>query len=894
MKKLISIITIALLIIGNVNSQLSHKFQNTIWNSEGDFNHFSIETIKEDQSYVIGGTLFTASGNDIYVIKVDKNGRLIWEQRLDFSSDDRILDVTIGNNKNIIVTGYIMDDTQNLSLLYIAEFDFFGTLIKDKKLPIEFEKDNNSIGTNVIYNEPTDSYIVGGFCLVGGIQYDPLTLTEYKSFVLSISSDFNRVNWCTRLFNTQGQMANAVNDIINIENDKIFITGALGFVDQGYTKQGVLAAFLDVSNGSITNNLSFTSACLSASSCRSWFHHGNSCFYDSDVDKIFLLSTQADKHTIQLTTIKDVMSSPVIDLNRNESTGALSEGNGYQIMKYEDNSFIVVGGHNQDANFFTARISYNLNPIGTGVFSDHLAPGIKSIGGSLLSSHNTSYYKSFMYNQEILAKNITGNELVAIGPYKHITNSFGLELFSGIRLKPSCNNTFGFNFSDIRKVDLLLVSDYVDVTPENINESSLSVSCEEYANCCYPPFNSFQNAVTDIFTLANKNVITTDFGSDYYTDLEYDDLNEDGLIDVLYTNGSSLFILEGTNSSGFTIYTNAPRALNLNNCYSSRMFDWDGDGDLDIVSLNIYLGTKGVYVYENVGSGVINTVPFATLLTAPNDFPLNTSPTGKNGCYLEVGDLNNDGFPDVLLSYMKQINYYQNNGSGSVILSTPQTYSIAGGYGASPFVQSPASSSLPVPELFDIDCDGDLDLFISDTRGSNTLIPNGRMYFHENQGVTPSGKPIIATVGLTNAFGLDDQPTLDLHDDVVVTRFVHSCKDLDNIIAIAYTPGNRQLYYYRYMPISFCPQLYTPSAMVIQNNDINDKEIKIHKKISKDFIVFPNPFSNIINITSTSNIDKITIYGVDGVLKYEGLSPKKEIKLDFLNNGVYFVKVVVE
>ncbi len=137
--------------------------------------------------------------------------------------------------------------------------------------------------------------------------------------------------------------------------------------------------------------------------------------------------------------------------------------------------------------------------------------------------------------------------------------------------------------------------------------------------------------------------------------------------------------------------------------------DIDGDGDLDLV-----VGTKiepnnprtgGLYWFENVGS---RTVPnfqlrgHLTVLPVFHDAPA-------------LGDLDGDGLPDLVVGqFQDAVAWYHNSGTsgaGRFVLVD------------SAVVRLPRGSN-GVPELYDIDGDGDLDLFLGDASGRIALFRN--------------------------------------------------------------------------------------------------------------------------------------------------------------------------
>ena len=873
---------ILLTIIVFINSVcIGQKFQNSIYNPDGDFNHFSIATIPNDNSYVIAGTLFGSVGNDMYIMKLNDHGYIKWELRLGASIDDRLLDVTIGMNDNIIITGYSYDQTTDMNTLYIAEIDISGILIQEKLIPITGSYDMNSAGTNIIYHEETDSYIIGGF-LSNGNFYNLPSLQDHRSFVLSLSSDFTRVNWCNTFFENSDptlRTQNVINDIIKINSDELFVTGGLDY-DNGYG-QGVLALILDVNTGNIQHNISFTNIYT----VESW-HLGASCYYDGESDQIYLLSNNGFYHNPQITTIKNISSSPFIDKNRYLLLGLGGTSTGFQIMPNEDNLPVVVGGDQYGYRFFSATVTNNLLPAGLAKLADHVAINFENHGGPLFSSFNMLHTKQYIYNQEIMTRHINGFDLVAIGPLKDIRtlNKYGLDLFSATLLNKKCSDTIPFTMYDIPFRDLIVNEQIENPIIDDFTQAKPPINSKQYQSCCsFVPFTSFHDAIPDIFSTVVATDITTGIplGKPLdEADVEYDDIDNDGVVDIVYPKSKELHVIKGVNVGGNIVHNLPSISLSIFNCYSHRLFDWDNDGDKDIIAATTFLGQEGIFLFDNTGSGVINTTP-TMLLEAPTEMPAHSQ---RDIRYIEVGDLNGDNLPDILIGVENTVAFYKNVGGGLMTLSGSQNYNSSTGHYSSAFITLPMTINFAVPELFDIDCDNDLDLFISFpiTLTSPTTVTGGRVYFHENNGPTTAALPNINTTGLINQFGLNDQTTNDLVGEVVVTRFVETCKDADNIIAIAHNPYLAKLFYYRSAPTTYCPS--TKSSQSTTNV----------QKSSPDFnkiVLYPNPTTDFINIASTEKVLKLSIYNVSGKLVKEINSPDNTITINDLAKGMYYIEI---
>jgi len=99
--------------------------------------------------------------------------------------------------------------------------------------------------------------------------------------------------------------------------------------------------------------------------------------------------------------------------------------------------------------------------------------------------------------------------------------------------------------------------------------------------------------------------------------------------------------------------------------YEAALADMDGDGDLDVVTVDLQdqeAGTVSVSLNDGVGG-----------FTAPASYPV-----GAGSAWLAVGDLNQDGRPDVVVSNSQAENsnavtVYMNAGNGTLVSPHPLT-----------------------------------------------------------------------------------------------------------------------------------------------------------------------------------------------------------------------------
>ena len=175
----------------------------------------------------------------------------------------------------------------------------------------------------------------------------------------------------------------------------------------------------------------------------------------------------------------------------------------------------------------------------------------------------------------------------------------------------------------------------------------------------------------------------------YSWTLDVADFNGDGKIDIVlldsdngvvsvYENSSSVGSISFEDDVDFTIGADP---------YDVTFGDFNADGLLDIVSLD---GTDlNVSVLENSSSG--GSISFA----AKVDFDLSLS-ISSGSDWIEVGDLNADGLPDIVVKNNQSFSIFTNETSSSIAFSSPDEISATLNFG--PFA------------LDDLNGDGKLDI----------------------------------------------------------------------------------------------------------------------------------------------------------------------------------------
>jgi len=267
----------------------------TPYTSWKDYAHFSIEKSPSNTFYATTFTTFAKGTRytDIQLRKLDANGRMLWTREIDLCNDDRVLDVVIDASDNIILTGYTDVNSPGKHQLYIAKFSPTGVLIND----FIVQANGNIVGTKIITSQFSNDYYIGGY---ESVQDDIFNM-QGKAILISVDDALNKLNWKAEY--KESDFNNTITDIVEIEPEKMFITGSVG----KYDKQNVLACFVDPThNGDVINDFSFDT--------QHKFSLGASAVYNPVDDQLWLLlnSTTNSSHSVSAPHIISIKGASTI------------------------------------------------------------------------------------------------------------------------------------------------------------------------------------------------------------------------------------------------------------------------------------------------------------------------------------------------------------------------------------------------------------------------------------------------------------------------------------------------------------------------------------------------------------------------------------------------------
>lgn len=246
MKKILLLKSFLLFVVFGTKAQFQYSFINP---SAYSCDHYSIETAPATSpyAYACAGTFIDGSNTFMHVFTLDNTGLLVWEQIVNLSGlDGRLLDVTIGKDAHVAVTGFT--DAGSGTTLYASLYDgASGALIAD----YEYASPDNTSGNNIIYSVANDQYVIGGFEASGG----PLT---GSGLMIALDGGFNQ-QWA-KIYSPicAGFNMCSINEIVEV-NLEYFITGNLSNpTNSSLTgRSQVLALLVRNSDGSILDNESF-------------------------------------------------------------------------------------------------------------------------------------------------------------------------------------------------------------------------------------------------------------------------------------------------------------------------------------------------------------------------------------------------------------------------------------------------------------------------------------------------------------------------------------------------------------------------------------------------------------------------------------------------------------
>jgi len=297
--------------------------------------------------------------------------------------------------------------------------------------------------------------------------------------------------------------------------------------------------------------------------------------------------------------------------------------------------------------------------------------------------------------------------------------------------------------------------------------------------------------------------------------------------------------------------------------------DFDGDGDMDVLSIS--RGDDKVAWYKNL-DGLGNFGP-QIIISLSLDFPLNAV----------ISDIDNDGDMDIVShsNHDHKIGWFRNlDGNGtfsnllviSTNLDTPNRVSAADLDGDGDMdILSTSTGDNKIAWYENIDSDGNF--------GPQQIITTSLEYPRsiyasdiDNDGdldlISASGTAIFS---LTNSNGLGDFELPQLISDEVISPTAVITSDIDQ-------DGDAD--------ILSSSQVDSKIAWYENLTILSVDEIQLSK-----ITLTPNPVTATLNIESNFRVNKIQVYGLLGRLVLQENNPTNQIDVSNLANGLLFVHI---
>jgi hypothetical protein len=312
------------------------------------------------------------------------------------------------------------------------------------------------------------------------------------------------------------------------------------------------------------------------------------------------------------------------------------------------------------------------------------------------------------------------------------------------------------------------------------------------------------------------------------------DFNKDGNFDII---SSSISFSSGTLNINFL---GPDRKLLDKISFSEaglikavKVLDINKDGLLDLVYTTKKFGDDKLIIQRNLGN---------------NNFIKQEIKVSNTGEQLELGDINNDGFPDIFITgfngtdivVFTNVNGAFNNKES--LLNTESIFTIK-------LDDLDQDGKLDIVYLEDVDFDS-LSIVVAFGTGSNTL-------------------GAVKTIGRVAFKGGTTGQSLQIYENWL------SLFDYDK-------DGDKDILVNAILEKQF---------VVFDNNLFTSSTLETDEK--KDIIIYPNPGMNIIKVDDVGKYEYMEILNINGqILKVVSFNANPEIDLADLRSGIYFFRLI--
>ncbi len=236
-------------------------------------------------SITFGSTTLSNSGsNDLFVVKYDMNGNVLWAKKAGAANDDEVTGIATDANDNAYITGYfespaILFGSFNLTNVTNngTQYDIFFTQY-DPNGNVPWAKSIGGISSDYGYSltvDPSNNLVVTGSYASPSVTFGSTTLTNTTSFyfdvyvaklgvVTSIKNDFNTIIMCLYPNPTSGLVTLSLSkdsgqaSVYNAIGENIFqcrVTNAPATIDLGNYPQGIYFIEIKTWNGTAVKKI---------------------------------------------------------------------------------------------------------------------------------------------------------------------------------------------------------------------------------------------------------------------------------------------------------------------------------------------------------------------------------------------------------------------------------------------------------------------------------------------------------------------------------------------------------------------------------------------------------------------------------------------------------------
>jgi hypothetical protein len=333
-------------------------------------------------------------------------------------------------------------------------------------------------------------------------------------------------------------------------------------------------------------------------------------------------------------------------------------------------------------------------------------------------------------------------------------------------------------------------------------------------------------------------------------------------------------LFQNDGSNNFTDVAESAGLRPLAQSWSSAFEDIDNDGDLDAVVINHDLTSM---IYENDGDGTF------TDITASSGIATQLSNLGSGGIQVMMEDFDNDSYIDLFITSRNSSNkhiMFRNNGN--------KTFSEVSD-------AVPAGSlSIQSAAVGDLNNDGFIDVIAGFATGYNNPSGNAdRLYLNDGnsnnwskirlQGVVSNINGIGARIELYTALGRQIREVRSGESygtmNSLETHFGIASEETITKIIVRWPSG---------LVDELINPAFNQSNLIIEGSN----PLSTESVIASNFSVYPNPANNQVTITTNLSDDmSLMMYDITGklILTKSTFNNQTDLDISGVNSGVYFI-----